>query len=296
MAIKLNLNFNIEWLNAPILDDANVKLGLLRLDQIHPIVSGNKWFKLRYYLTKVIEQNKEGIITFGGAYSNHLVATAAACAYYNIPAIGLVRGLEGEEKPSDTLLHCKKLGMQLAFLSRADYSLKEEPAFIQELSSRYPNHEIIPEGGYGQLGISGAATIHEFLPIDIDFIVTPVGSSTTMIGLIEGSKPQQSIVGFTTMKQGNYLEELINSHTGKKNWELITDYHFGGFGKQNSKLLNFIKEFKVNHDIELDFVYTAKMMYGVLDKIARGELKNCSICCIHTGGLQGNQSIQHLLA
>jgi 1-aminocyclopropane-1-carboxylate deaminase len=295
MAIRLNLNFDLNWLEDPLLQRNKVKLGVLRLDQLHPIVSGNKWFKLRYFLEEVKKENKEGIITFGGAYSNHLAATAAACAYEDIPVIGFIRGLEGIEKPTATLIQCKEWKMQLAFLTRATYAEKETEKFLQEIASQYPNHLIVPEGGFADKGIEGAAAIHKYIPEEIDIIATPVGSSTTMIGLIEGSKPQQKVIGFTALKQGEYLAATIKAKTKKGHWQLITDYHFGGFGKHRPVLLEFIKKFKKAHGIELDFVYTAKMMAGIFDLIEKEKLKECTICCIHTGGLQGNNSIAHLL-
>lgn len=295
MAIKLDLDIRLSTIDLALCKAANIQLQLLRLDQIHPAVSGNKWFKLDKYLQTVQQGPYKGIITFGGAYSNHLVATAAACYYHNIPCIGFVRGLEGAEQPTESLQECRQWNMALQFLSRTDYRLKSDPGFLQQLQEQYPHHLIIPEGGYGTPGIEGAAKIHEYIPADTDIIVLAVGSGTTMMGIINALSEQQQAIGFAAIKQGAYLEETIRQNCSNTSWQLETDYHFGGFGKHTPELIDFINTFRREQDITLDFVYTAKMMYGLLDCIRKYQWQDKKIVSIHTGGLQGNRSIQHLL-
>lgn len=297
MAIKLNLDFEISAIKEDVFSNRNLSVTLLRLDQIHPIVSGNKWFKLNEYIAKYQQSNYKGIITFGGAYSNHLVATAAACQYYQIPCIGIVRGLDAESHPSPSLQACTTMGMQLKFVSRTDYKKeKNQGIFLSKIVSDFFDYLIIQEGGYGELGIAGAQQICNFISDEYDTICLPIGSGTTFCGIVNGSKAHQQIIGFPAIKQGAYLNEIIAKNTLQKNWHLETAYHFGGFGKHKPELIQFIQQFKAKHNIELDFVYTAKMMLGLLHCIERQNWKHKKILCLHTGGLQGNSSIQNLLS
>jgi len=295
MAIKLNLDIRLSPINLELCRLRNIQLQLLRLDQIHPAVSGNKWFKLHPYIETIQQGKYAGIITFGGAYSNHLVATAAACHYNNIPSIGLVRGLEGADKPTESLQECRQWEMELQFLSRTAYAEKSDPEFLEQLQRQYPDHLIIPEGGYGAPGIAGAGKINAYIPADTDLIALPVGSGTTIMGIINHLNESQKAIGFTAIKQGAYLKDTIRQHCNNTNWQLETEYHFGGFGKYKPELINFINHFRQQQDIPLDFVYTAKMMYGLLDCIEKYQWRNKKIVVLHTGGLQGNRSIQHLV-
>ncbi|HRP89963.1 MAG TPA: pyridoxal-phosphate dependent enzyme [Edaphocola sp.] len=295
MAIDLNFNIKCSRISLDAFSQNNCKLSLLRLDEIHPIVSGNKWFKLKYYIEAYQNGKYSGILTFGGAYSNHLAATAAACNYYQIPVEAIVRGRDGMAYPSQTLKDCGALGMQFQFVNRAQYKLYKEEEYINTLREQFPNFLIIPEGGYGSLGVKGAALIHQYLPDDTDVVAAAVGSSTTICGLLEASKKEQEVIGFTALKQGEYLLKELKLYNKFNNGRLITEYHFGGFGKYKPELINFMKQFKQEQNIELDFVYTAKMMFGLFDLIGKGNFKNKNIVAIHSGGLQGNQSIQYLL-
>ncbi|RYD99221.1 MAG: pyridoxal-phosphate dependent enzyme [Sphingobacteriales bacterium] len=295
MAIKLDLDIRLSNINLALCTARNIQLRLLRLDQIHPAVSGNKWFKLHKYIEMVQEGRYAGIITFGGAYSNHLVATAAACSYHNIPCTGFVRGLEGSDHPTESLQECRQWHMELQFLSRAAYARKNDPEFLLQLQAQYPAHLIIPEGGYGIPGIAGAGDIYAYIPEDTDLIALPVGSGTTIIGIINRLQDQQQAMGFAAIRQGDYLKETIRQHCNRTNWQLETEYHFGGFGKHKPELLNFIRNFRQQQGITLDFVYTAKMMYGLLESIEKYQWQDKKIVALHTGGLQGNSSIQHLL-
>ncbi|HTO16693.1 MAG TPA: pyridoxal-phosphate dependent enzyme [Edaphocola sp.] len=295
MVINLNFNFECTPVYSKLLEENNVQLSLLRLDQIHPIISGNKWFKLKYFIEAYKNGKYAGILSFGGAYSNHLIATAAACNFNKILCIGIIRGKEGLENPSDTLKDCSNLGMKLIFIDRSEYKQKAEESFLIKLRNQFPNYLIIPEGGQGQLGVKGAATIYNYIPEHIDIITTAVGSATTVCGLLSAARKEQSIYGYTALKQGAYLEKELIAYNQNNNGHLITDYHFGGFGKHTPELLEFMNTFKKEQNIILDFVYTAKMMYGLLDAIQNGNFKNKNIIALHTGGLQGNNSINHLL-
>lgn len=296
MAIKLDLDISISPVPAEGLAERNITLSLLRLDQVHPVVSGNKWFKLQEYLKAAKQGAHKGIITFGGAYSNHLAATAAACSYENIPCIGFVRGAEFTEASNETLQTCASLGMNLKFISRTSYKQKDDPAFLLGLQEQYPGYLIVPEGGSGPMGIAGAETITRYIPTGTDTICLAIGSGTTFCGIVNGSQQHQHLVGFPVMKQGGYLAALIAANTNKSNWDLWTEYHFGGFGKYKKELILFMRAFQKQYGILLDHVYTAKMMFGVLDLIAKEDWSDRNILCIHTGGLQGNNSILHLLS
>lgn len=295
MAIDLDLKIRQTSFRHALLEQKGIRLNLLRLDLIHPWVSGNKWFKLKEYIAQYLQGGFKKIITFGGAYSNHLIATAAACHYYKIPCSGIVRGFHGQALETPTLAHCREFGMQLEFLSRAAYAGKQDADFLKELAAQNPEALIIPEGGSGVLGIKGAMEIAKEIDADTELICCAVGSGTTFCGLIEGLKPHQSAIGFTVMKNGDYMQELIAAQVHQPNWRLETNYHFGGFAKHKPELIDFIKDIQRTQHIPLDFVYNAKMLWGLLDLVEKDQINVKNICCIHTGGLQGNASIASLL-
>lgn len=272
----------------------NVSLSILRLDEIHPQVSGNKYFKLYYFLQEAVSTNKK-IITYGGAYSNHLAATASACKDLNINCIGIVRG-EQPKSLSHTLLFCKELGMQLKFISREDYRNKTHEEVTGKLTNEFGEHILIPEGGFDIKGMKGASLISNFYNnVDYTHICCSVGTATTLAGLINSSRPHQNIIGFSALKNLEYFEQRIQFLLSNKvynNYSLINDYHFGGFAKYNKALINFMKKFYTEFNIPTDFVYTAKMMFGVFDLIEKKYfVEGSKILCIHTGGLQGNISL-----
>src|SRR5690606_27821355 len=170
MAINLDFNFGITPVSDPELSIRDIQMGILRLDKIHPVISGNKWFKLKAYIAAYQSGAYKGIITFGGAYSNHLVAAAAACNYYQIPLTGFVRGTEWAKEPNTSLQECIRRGAALKYLSRAEYKTKDSIDFLQKLHEIYPKHLIIPEGGYGPMGIAGAQEICHYIPLSTDII------------------------------------------------------------------------------------------------------------------------------
>jgi len=257
--------------------------------EIHPEVSGNKFRKLKYNLEAVVREGFEGVLTFGGAFSNHIAATAAAGKLLNISTVGIIRG---EELAKDidlnpTLSYAKASGMDLEFISRAAYRNKNEVSFLKSLNIKYPNFYIIPEGGTNARAVRGCSEILTEKDRDFDVICCAVGTGGTISGLINSSLPHQKIIGFPALK-GAFLNEDIRKFAKHSNWELCTDYSFGGYAKVNQELIQFINQFKNDFGIPLDPVYTAKMMFGIDDLVKKGFFsRSTKILAIHTGGLQG---------
>lgn len=291
-----------ELSSAAWLSSQKGKIAMLRLDRLHPEISGNKWFKLKYNLEAARQENKNTILTFGGAWSNHIAATAAACDLLGFHGIGIIRG---QNINTDTLVRAEHHGMQLHFISREQYRRKDDPEFLSSLSAKYDNPYIIPEGGNNLLGIKGCKEIPLFYrEEEYTHICCPVGTGTTLAGLMEyygeGARPapatSPACVGFPALKNAGYLKEKIADNL-PDTWnhgqlDLVMDYHFGGFAKKTPELIAFIKNFYTQHHILLDFVYTAKMMYGITDLLQKGYFPPGSrILAIHTGGLQGNRSL-----
>ena len=273
----------------------NISLSILRLDKIHPNISGNKYFKLYYFLQKALLLKKK-IITFGGAYSNHLAATAKACNISQIECIGIIRG-ERAKNISHTLSFCEEQGMKLQFINREEYKKKDTEYFKLELSENFGEHILIPEGGYSKDGVNGSGLIANFYNHhNFSHICTPVGTATTLAGLINVSLPSQKIIGFNILKNItdiNYRLKFLLDHNHTNNYYLIDDYHFGGYAKKTNELIAFMNRFYDEFSIPTDFVYTGKMMFGVLDMINKNYFSaGSNILCIHTGGLQGNQSLK----
>jgi 1-aminocyclopropane-1-carboxylate deaminase len=272
-------------------------LDMLRLDLIHPVVSGNKWFKLRLNMSHAIESGYKTIITSGGGYSNHLVATAYAAKLFGIKAIGVVRGKYHELTP--TLQACKDDGMELIFVTQEDYALRHQPGWAKKLVAHFDEIFMIPEGGANEWGRAGAGLLSRFVKDSYTHIIVSVGTGTTMIGLRNKISDQQQLLGFVPMKQGAYLKEYITGHvTPVKNinWQLFDQWHFGGFGKWNAELISFMNDFYKENNIPLDIVYTSKMMYGIREMLTGNYFSSADkILCIHSGGLQGNVSVRDML-
>ena len=256
---------------------------------IHPTVSGNKYRKLKYNLQKAQSENFNGILTFGGAFSNHIAATAAAGQALNIPTVGIIRGeeLASNTALNSTLSYAKSCGMHLDFVSRSTYNDKTDLAYLKTLLETYENFYVIPEGGTNALAVKGCQEILTEKDQAFDVICCAVGTGGTISGLINASLPTQKIIGFPALK-GGFLNQDIRKFATQSNWELWEAYHFGGYARVDSKLISFMNDFKSIYNIPLDPVYTAKMMYGIFDAIQSGELsKNIKVLAIHTGGLQG---------
>ena len=268
---------------------ANNNVVMRREDLIHPFISGNKYRKLKYNLQKAKALNKNTLLTFGGAYSNHIAATAYAGKSYGFNTIGIIRGEELKDKveSNPTLKFAKSCGMQFKFVTREVYRSKLENDFIENLKLEFGDFYLVPEGGTNQLAIKGCEEILNDSDRDFDFICCSVGTGGTISGLINASKSHQKILGFPALK-GDFIREDIRKFAKKENWDLITDYHFGGYGKIKPELITFINDFKRKYNIPLDPVYTGKMMYGIFDLIEKQFFpKDAKILAIHTGGLQG---------
>lgn len=287
----------VDYIKETSLQARHIRLGLLRLDLVHPVISGNKWFKLQENIRFAIDHQYTSVLTFGGAWSNHLVATAAACAQAGLAVTGVVRGFHGEVRSSDTLEQCAALGMHLHFVSREDYNRKEDPAYLATLRTQFNDSFIIPEGGNNELGILGARAIAAYIPEETTLVATAIGTGTTFCGIRQALTQHINMLGLPVMKGGDYLRTELAAHIPEhNNWQLNSNYHWGGFARHKPELLSFMNDFYDRHHIPLDFVYTAKMMQGVLDMIEKKELPEDShIICIHTGGLQGNSSIKNKL-
>lgn len=278
--------------------DMDIKISMLRLDEMHPVISGNKLFKLHYYLEEALLSNHKTIITFGGAYSNHLAATAYACKILHLNCIGIVRG----ERPavlSDTLLFCLDQGMKLDFIPREEYrtvAAQGQNAFLEE---KYGTYILIPEGGFSEKGMQGASLIsNDYNNSYFTHICVAIGTATTLAGILKTSVKRSHIIGFPALKGLTDIDRRLHTLGVKDHQNLImmNDYHFGGFGKKSPKLISFMNQFYEENAIPLDFVYTGKMMFGIQDLLEKKYFPAGSdILCIHTGGLQGNNSIKELL-
>ena len=277
-------------------------LYLKREDLIHPLVSGNKFRKLKYNLQQAKEQSKKTILTFGGAFSNHILATSAAAKLNDLNSIGIIRGeelggenLEKTLSENETLRNAKAMGMQLHFIDRESYRDKENTLFIERLKNKFGDFYLVPEGGTNNFAIKGCEEILTKEDENFDVICCPVGTGGTIAGIINSSSDHQKILGFSALK-GDFLKEEVASHVKKNNWEIIIDYHFGGYDKVDKGLIDFINKFKSEYNVLLDPIYTGKMMYGILDMVEKGEFsKNTRILAIHTGGLQGISGINKKL-
>lgn len=281
-------NISIDKLSLPLLAEKKVEVSVLRLDKIHPLISGNKWFKLRYYLEEAKQQKKKAVITFGGAWSNHILATAAACKLHRLECTGIIRGESTYLSP--TLTKAKELGMQLIFTTREDYRDKKIP-----LPFYTDDHYIINEGGYGRIGAEGAATILDHCnKKEYDTICCAVGTGTMIAGLINGADTQQHITGISVLKNNIELEEKIKPlvDANKTNFTIRHDYHFGGYAKSKPELIEFMNNFFIQTMIPTDFVYTGKLFFAISNLISNNfYTPGSKLLVIHSGGLQGNDSL-----
>ncbi len=282
----------IQHLNKTWYNNRVSAIDMLRLDMVHPIVSGNKWYKLKHNIAYAKAHQFSSVLTFGGAYSNHLIATAAAAHYYGITAIGIVRGYNTN---TETLKACQSYGMQLVPISYEEYNLKAEPDYLQQLSITYNAPFIIPEGGANEQGRLGCEEIAQYIPAGYTHVCLSLGTGTTFIGLRNALNADISLLGYVPMKGGKYLQEEVAKYLYLENnthWQLFDDWHNGGFGKWTEEQLSFMNTFNEMNNIPLDLVYTAKMMMGLEEQLHNGFFDtNARILCIHTGGLQGNVSV-----
>lgn len=275
----------------------NERLFVKREDLLHPFISGNKYRKLKYNLIEAAEKGVDTLLTFGGAFSNHIAATAAAGEIAGFRTIGVIRGEELRDKINEnpTLSFAQRCGMQFEFVSREVYRYKTEESFVKELKLKFGDFYLVPEGGTNALAIKGCEEILTEKDAVFDYICCAVGTGGTIAGLINSSLPYQKILGFPALK-GSFLQDDIRKFAQNDRWELITDYHFGGYGKVSEDLIQFINCFYEQNKIPLDPVYTGKMVFGVTDLIKKGYIKeDARVLMIHTGGLQGIEGMNKKL-
>jgi len=280
----------------PLLNNNAIQLFVKREDKIHPFISGNKFRKLKYNLSYAKAEGFDTLLTFGGAYSNHIAATAYAGFEEGFKTIGIIRGEElSSETDNETLAFAKSHGMQLDFVDRTQYRVKDSEEFLEALRMKFGNFYLIPEGGTNDLAVRGCEEILEQADNDFDYICVAVGTGGTISGLINCLQPGQQVLGFPALK-GDFLQSEIRKFASSDQWSLNNDYHFGGYAKITLQLIEFINKFKGDTAIPLDPVYTGKMMFGILDLVEKGYFKSpCKILAIHTGGLQGIQGMNQIL-
>ncbi|WP_104469961.1 1-aminocyclopropane-1-carboxylate deaminase/D-cysteine desulfhydrase [Acinetobacter indicus] len=264
------------------------RISIKRLDLIHPQISGNKFFKLKYNLLAARQQGFEKVLTFGGAYSNHIAATAFAAHQFGFQSLGMIRGEELAQRPlNPTLATAQQFGMQLEFISRNAYRQKDQPDFLQRLQQQYPDFYLIPEGGTNALAVQGCREILTAGDAQFDLICCAVGTGGTFAGLIEASQQHQQLLGFSALK-GDFLTHEVAQLTTKRNWRILDDYCCGGYAKTTPELIQFIQSFEQRYNIPLEQVYTGKMLRGIFDLIDQDKIgPDQKILLIHTGGLQG---------
>jgi len=304
----------LQTIQLPLFSKKKIKVQLLRTDKSDPVISGNKWFKLKHNLIEAKKQQQHTLLSFGGAYSNHLHALATAGKTYGFHTIGIIRG-EEHLPLNPTLADITAQGMKLYYINRKLYREKHQPEFIDWLKQLISKNDpfslgesssefyLVPEGGTNALAVSGAAEIASFIPKECDYVCVPCGTGGTIAGIISGlstlNTHQTKVLGFAAMKGGQFLQPFIEQLLQQQNissksivWELFYDWHFGGFARIDQALALFIQDFEKKLSIELDPVYTAKMMYAMVSMIEADFFPpGSNIIAIHTGGLQGKRGM-----
>jgi 1-aminocyclopropane-1-carboxylate deaminase len=287
-------NSKLQLINHPFFNSRNIQLYVKRDDLIHSEVSGNKWRKLKYNIQQSASLKKECILTFGGAYSNHLIATASACNQLNLMSVGIVRGEELNPFSNAVLERCHQLGMQLHFVPRSEYDLRAEKEYWEELTLKFPSSFIIPEGGANYFGMIGCQEIWKEIDVEINHVFVSQGTSTTSCGLILGARNSSihvlpALKGYDSRSEMNILlskaaieseliDELLNAVI------IHNEYHFGGYAKSTKELEDFIIQVKEEMDLPLDNVYTSKAFFGMMQEIKKGGYENETVLFVHTGG------------
>lgn len=290
--IKANPVLN-QVLKHPLFEEKEVKVSIKRLDLIHPKVSGNKFFKLKYNLEKAKSTGQNTILTFGGAFSNHIAAVAFAAKEEGLNSIGVIRG-EEILPLNNTLKIAQSNGMHLHFISRELYRNKTETLFLKDLKSKFGDFLMIPEGGTNELAIEGTVEILEEKDKEYSHIIASIGTGGTYAGLAKSILNHQTLIGMSSLK-GNFIhqeiEDLLNTHQiiPKGKTQIMDNFHFGGYAKYKQELIDFIWRFYDDFGIILDPIYTGKLVFGIWDMISNNQFpEGSSILVIHSGGLQGN--------
>ena len=286
----------IQTLRHPLLNHHNVSLSVKRDDLLHPIISGNKWRKLKYNLIAAHKQQCTNLVSFGGPFSNHLHALAAAGRIFGFSTTAIIRGPEiDSQNPTIRFLHA--CGMQCYAVDRKTYRLRNSPDYLSQLQAQFTSAFVIPEGGSNLFAIKGVAELSQSLP-QFDHLITPVGSAGTLAGLIEGADQMQKIVGLAVLKQADYLIETIKTLSPKactqSNWRLFTDFHGGGYGRFTPEIWQFCQQMRSDYYLPLEPIYSGKLFHGLFQLIEQGYFKSGSqLCAIHTGGLQGLAGLKY---
>ncbi|WP_051947169.1 1-aminocyclopropane-1-carboxylate deaminase/D-cysteine desulfhydrase [Muricauda sp. MAR_2010_75] len=284
-------------IESPILDEKEVTLFIKREDTIHPLISGNKFRKLKYNLLEAQNQGQDTLLTFGGAFSNHIAAVACVGHEQGLKTIGVIRGeeLEGNWQDNPTLQLAHNHGMQFHFVSRSAYRNKTNTDFLQHLKNTFGEFYLLPEGGTNELAIKGCTEILNEDDTIFDYICSSVGTGGTVAGIINSTQPHQNVLGFPALK-GEFLKADIRTFAQNERWQLVTDYHFGGYAKVTPDLVEFINRFKKGTGISLDPIYTGKLVFGIFERIKQDFFpKGAQILAIHTGGLQGIKGMNQVL-
>ncbi len=283
----------LQQLDSPLFREKKLTVYIKRDDLIHPYIQGNKWRKLKYNLLEARKQNHHTLLTFGGAYSNHIYATAAAARFFGFRSIGIIR-CEKPQMESETLKFVRIQGMELHYVTRETYKQKDSSAYLETLRNRFGNFYLIPEGGTNELALQGVAEIISEINVDYGYLCVACGTGGTLAGLSAGLQGMKQIIGFSSLKGEDTLTSQISRLTEEycqsiySNFQINFDYHFGGYAKANQELFDFIKNFKKRFSIQLEPVYTGKMFFGLFDLIKRNYFPIGSrIAALHTGGLQG---------
>ena len=271
-----------------------IEVFIKRLDLIDPFISGNKLFKLKHNVDRALLEKKNMLITFGGAFSNHILATAAYAKKKNIDCLAIVRGEEYSElNPLLTL--AKEYGMNFCFVSRKEYAKRNDNNYISELIRKYKKAFIVPEGGNNRLGVLGAEEILETQDKSFDYIICPIGTGATLSGIVNSSNRSQKVIGINCINDTKDINKNISQKTNKNNWEIINEFNFGGFAKFDNLLTEYLKKFKLNYKITLDLNYTTKMFFGFEKLIERRYFhRKSKVLLIHTGGTYGNLGFNYL--
>lgn len=277
----------------PLFTTAGIDLKLWKLGEAQPGVGGNKSYKLKYNIEAFRKSGLRAILTTGGAYSNHIAATAAAGAAYGFPTIGIIRG-DASEILNPTLLLARERGMEIRFMDRETY--RDKKLLMLWIREHFGEENyIIPEGGSNEAGLKGCMEILDDLEWEPDLICCACGTGTTLAGIASGVKGRRKTMGFPALKAAGFMQETLAGLAGREvsgEVMLIHDYHFGGYAKHTPELIEFMASFNLKQGFELDFIYTAKMMWGIYDLTRKGYFKKGQkILAVHTGGLQGNSSL-----
>ena len=287
-------NIEITKIHDKIFSEKELSLDVVRLDKIHPVVSGNKLFKLHYFLERATQLNQHTIVTYGGAYSNHICATAYTCNLLGLKSIGIIRG-ENFAQLSHTLQFCKDNGMELIFNSRQLYTQKNHSDYHETIEKNFGDCAVIPEGGFHALGAQGAATILQtFDSGKYDYIICDIGTATTIAGILSAANANQKIIGVPVLKGMIDIYQRINRivRANTNQLTILDNYHFGGYAKKTSELISFMNTLYRQNQVPTDFVYTGKQIFAIFDAAKNDFFKRGSkIACLHNGGLQGNLSL-----